>query len=228
MNFKFIVAMGLLLIAGRAGALDTAQPIRAQYHSELERVDSEGEPTTRTLDWQFERAGEYVEISAPSEHRAEQWTRDATGRVWYARTFHTERKVIEYQPSDLALGGISGSWDQIRSVIDPRLLAGLERTTTVQEIAGHRAVLYRGREREVETEVWWIEDLGIPGLVSRRGRRTGSTLRLIGVSSIADRAAPRPPQDYELIDFSDLGDRHHDEFVERLMKYDGLWFGHGQ
>ena len=223
---RAFTATAVLMISGQAFAATAAPPVRATYHSELEKLDEEGAPVKRAMDWEFERGADYVEISAPADRRAEQWVRDSKGRVWYSRIFHAERKVIEYQPTDLALGGISNSWDQIRSIIDPQQLEVLERTTNTKEIAGHRATVYRGNAQGVEIEVWWIEEMNVPALVSKRGRRNSSTLRLVEIASTSGAAARTAPSDYELMDFSDLGDRHHDPFVERLMKYDGLWFGH--
>ena len=223
---RVLVAAALLITSGFALAADVAPPLRASYHSELEKPDAEGTLQKRVMDWLFERGLDYVEISAPADRRAEKWVRDPEGRVWYSRLFHAERKVIEYQPTDLTLGGITNSWNQIRSVFDPHQLAALEGTNVTKEIAGHRARVYRGNAQGVDFEVWWLEDLNLPALVSKRSRRNSSTLRLIEVTSISPTAAKAVPADYELMDFSDLGDRHHDPFVEKLMKYDGLWFGH--
>ena len=226
MMLRALAAAALLIVSADAFTSAAAPLLRASYHSELEKPDAEGTLQKRVMDWQFERGLEYVEITSPADRRAEQWVRDSEGRVWYSRIFHTERKVIEYQPTDLTLGGITNSWDQIRSVIDPQQLTALESTKTTREVAGHRASVYRGTAQGVEIEVWWLEDLSLPALVSKRSRRNSSTLRLVEVTNISAAPTKTVPADYELMDFSDLGDRHHDAFVERLMKYDGLWFGH--
>ncbi len=227
------LALTLLVSSIPAFAVEplVAPGVRAHYRSEVVGLDAERRETAKDSEWLFERSGSRVKISDISGRHAEQWDHDSAGRVWYSRTFHMERKVIEYQPTDLSMAGIEGSWERIRQIIGADLLHRLTRGTEERTIAGHRAVVYGGVLDDVETKVVWLEGLAIPAFVEKRLRGVRSSLTLISVDTAgADgivSSGPPVPTDYETLDFSDLGDRESDPFVAALMKYESGWFGHG-
>jgi hypothetical protein len=227
------VAAGLLALAGllNASFVTAEQAVRAIYHTEIEQEVHGSTTRRRALEWQFERGSNFVEISAPADQLAERWVRDEAGRIWYARIFHAERKIIEYQPSDLALAAVAQKWETIRSVIDPKALSSLQVASDQKSFNGEPAALYRGKLDSADAEVWWLAAAGLPVYVHKRTGAASSTMRLMKLERTATPRVAQPLnlqyEGYDILDFSDLGDRHHDPFVEKLMKYEGLWFGHG-
>lgn len=225
-KFAFVLSA---LLAGPAYSHEAElKAVEAQYRSAT--LDEATGSPRRTIDWQFDRTGNVVSIAAPAEQRSEQWVRDNEGRVWYTRIFHREKKIVEYEPVDLKLSGLDDSWGRIESLIDSKVLAALQRADTKTEYFGHQATLYRGKLNDVEITVYWLDELAVPAFLEERTLKGRSTLELRGISDVVEgSSATRPAalEGYERIDFSDLGDREGDPFVESLMKYDGLWMGHG-
>jgi SH3-like domain-containing protein len=228
---RFLSIFVLISTASLVSAKELPAPTGAIYRSQVERLDGLNPAQQRQVEWKFERTGNVVQITDSSGQRAERWVRDETGRIWYSRIFHAERKIIEYQPADLALAAITGSWARVEGVIDPALLKSLERANEDKLIEGHPASIYRGTIEGIATEIWWLDDLAMPAFVHKRTGQGSSTLQLVRLQGVDGRLTSQPASgglpDYEVLDFSDLGDRHHDPFIEGLMRYEGLWFGHG-
>ena len=113
----------------------------------------------------------------------------------------------------------------VRTVTGTAVLDQLEPRGN-RRVAGHRAAVYRGTLDGVSTELGWIAELQLPARVERRVGDDRQELRLTGLEQ-GEAAAMRfmtreQLQAYESIDFADLGDRHGDPFVERVMNHGGL------
>lgn len=206
-------------------AADNA-PLMATYRLE---TTSKSEAAARSLQWQLRRAAGCVVVSDDQGRVTERWDRDAQGRIWYRRIFHVEKKVIEYQPADLRMAAVEAEWARIAGIIDPRELQQLTLQPTSSTFEGEVVATYRGMRAGVPWEIGWLATEGIPERIVVRGPGGDSTLRLITKEhSPAQAGVCDIPglTDYDTIDFADIGDRHGDPFIERLMKYEGLMHGH--
>lgn len=226
MNIMTGVAVVSACVLWTTGYADSeAPPLVAAYRLETRETGPNDAPA-RSLTWELRRASKCVVVSDAERRVTERWDRDEQGRIWYRRIFHEERKVIEYQPADLRLGGMEARWAPIASVIDPAELGELVRDVRTEVFQGQEVAVYRGLRRGVPTEIGWLAAESIPERIVLEGKIGTSTLRLISIEPSAAQVCGRLDFDgYETIDFADIGDRHSDAFLERLMRYEG--FGHG-
>jgi hypothetical protein len=222
-------AMTFLCLASPGQSAEPSRVV-AGYRSEM-RTERNGVPVTASIDWRFERGESYAAVSDAASHRAERWQRDETGRLWYWRIYGAERKVIEYAPADLGIGGIANSWQRVVTVIDPKVLEQLNRLSGHKEVLGRDAEVYSGIVNGVTTEVWWLPAEQLPAYVARRSLGSSSSLTLQSLQ-LLDESNERWARSvallegYETLDFSDIGDREGDPFIERIMRLEGTWFGH--
>lgn len=171
------------------------------------------------------RSDDVVEVHDEHSGVIERWEREAGGRLFYQRIFPDARKVIEFQPPDLRSAQVTGDWDVVRTVTGTAVLDQLEPRGN-RRVAGHRAAVYRGTLDGVSTKLGWIAELQLPARVERRLGDDRQELRLTALEqgeAAAMRFTTREQlQAYESIDFADLGDRHGDPFVDRVMNHGGL------
>lgn len=213
------------------GTSDAASPppIHAEYESDLTYATEDGVAMTRTSAWTLERGQDYVIVKNPQRNVEERWVRDDGQRVWYTRIFHTERRVLEYAPADLKLTGGISNWGQIQSIIDPQALATLHEVTDASIAPGEAGVTYRGEHNGQSVELRWLVREQLPSYIRKQDRRGVQTMKLLSVRDIAPdqpKARDATYAGYDILEFSDIGDRHHDPFIERLVKSDGVFAGH--
>jgi hypothetical protein len=210
-----------------ATAFDALSPLTATYVVERPRRD---ESRSQTFAWQLHRSASCVVANDSESRVSEQWSRDPEGRIWYKRIFHREKKVIEYQPADLRLGGVDAKWSRIASVIDPAELESMSLKAERQTFEGRSVSVYHGLRDGMQWEVAWLTGEQLPVQVRIQGERGHYSLRLQKLEAANASAAPMcsasDVQGFETIDFADIGDRHGDPFIEGLMKYEGFSHGH--
>lgn len=223
------IVIGALAILSGAALAGDLPPVSAAFHSEMQTIERAGSTSTKAFEWTFDRSKDVVAVEDPQRQVTERWQRDERGRVWFSRSFHQYKRVLEYAPADLSLGGITQGWGEIESVIDPRAVASLLLTDDEKEVLGRTASVYRGTQNGEQIEVWWLPEESLPAFVTRSNGKQIATLRLVSLNArSADAPAPKQSTaEYEIIDFSDVGDRHGDPFIEALLKQEPTWFGHG-
>lgn len=182
--------------------------------------ESSSEPVT----WELRRGADCVLATNGKSGISERWQRDEEGRVWYRRIFHSEEKIVEYQPTDLRLGNVDREWTRIASILDPEVLQTLELQAHRPQLHGRNASVYRGTRDGESWEVWWLAVEEIPARVRISTAAGASVLQLVKLdlvefdSAICD--APSTAH-FESIDFADLGDRHGDPIIESMLKRQG-------
>lgn len=114
-------------------------------------------------------------------------------------------------------------------MIDPRAVTSLLLADGEKEVLGRTAEVHRGTQNGEQIEVWWLPMESLPAFVTRSNGGQIATLRLLSIGARAGDApaAKQSTADYEIIDFSDVGDRHGDPFIEALLKQEPAWFGQG-
>jgi hypothetical protein len=174
--------------------------------------------------WELRRGASCVLTLDASSSVSERWRRDSAGRLWYQQIFPTEKKIVEYQPTDLALNKIERQWSRVASVLDPRELQQFSRQPQRTDVHGRAADVYIGKRDGNEWEVWWLSAESIPARVRITTPTGVSVLQLVSLGELHREAADcelPSTADFEHIDFADLGDRHGDPVIETLMKRAG-------
>ena len=230
MKLAMLVTFSVAMLGssfGQCAVPEELTAVQATYRTQMQSAQGSG--TRQSVIWKFERGVDYVAVSDMAHKAVELWQRDAGHRLWYRQAFHREKKIVEYQPAELRIGGISDSWKQIASVIDPDKLMPLTYVGAAARVLGQSVELYRGTLNGERIKVGWLPALRIPAYVEKQASNGTSSLRLLSL------AAPGPTStewatgfdslvDYESIDFADLGDRDQDPFIGRLIKHEESWF----
>lgn len=204
-------------------ALDGGQlpAVAAQYRT---RVIDPGRPDGRSgthagasvTEWRLWRRQDSVISENLDSHTSEVWQQDGRS-VFHKKLWHEERRGIEFQMEDLRLVGALPPWSQTAMLVNPALLPALK----LEKSGWRDGYPYRRYIGEVDGVRWDISfrtDLMLPTAVERRQGKRSEHIELIASYPI-DRAPwqPTPGDDYELIDFADLGDREDDPFVLRVQ-----------
>jgi hypothetical protein len=224
--FRVFVGVVVLTTVFSAAASELP-PITATYRVERKQGDAAG---VSTFEWTLRRSPSCVAADDERARVSEQWRRDDAGRIWYQRIFHKEKKVIEYQPADLGIGGVESKWSRIASVIEPAELDGMQLQEQTVGFEGRTVFVYRGTRQTKLWAIQWLEAEQIPARISvgepgepgyyslalLSMRRESSDLNFCGGDLTS----------YETIDFADIGDRQGDPFITALMKYEGFSPGH--
>lgn len=224
--FRVFVGVVVLTTVFSAAASELP-PITATYRVERKQGDAAG---VATFEWKFRRSPSCVAADDERALVSEQWQRDEQGRIWYKRIFHKEKKVIEYQPADLGIGGVESKWSRIASVLEPAELEGMKLQEQTAGFEGRTVSVYRGTRQAKSWEVQWLAAEQIPARISvgEQGSPGYYSLSLLSLSrGNADASiCGADLTNYETIDFADIGDRQGDPFIAALMKYEGFSHGH--
>lgn len=220
--------LAALLGVSSVGASEVLPPITATYVVERLRAEA---ATPSSFQWQLHRSASCVIANDSDSRVSEQWMRDDQGRIWYKRIFHKERKVIEYQPAELRIGGVEAKWNRIASVVDPAELQLMTLQPSTDSFDGRPVSLYRGVRSGMPWEISWLAEQQLPVRIKieREGGRYLLQLRKLSVGTANAEAfgcKGNDLQGYDAIDFADIGDRQGDPFIEGLMKYEGFSHGH--
>lgn len=216
----------LLISALGVSNIVAAEPVilRAEYESTFSTSQVADAPGNSRAQWSFERGLNFVVVSSADRNVQERWTRDAGQRVWYTRVFHKQKRAIEYAPIDLDLTGSVSNWDQISHIVAPSALKALH-AEVPREGTPANTTIYRGEHDGKQVEVHWLEREHLPALIQKRDLAGVQTTRLLSMQ-ILDKAAALPPPlsfaEYDVVDFADIGDRHHDPFIERMTRFEGI------
>jgi len=197
--------------------------LACRWHVTLRKA-GEAQPRCR-WDFYLWRTAGVVETLESHNNTGETWRRDASGRVTgYEKSFHVERKVVEYAAGDLAATGTVPDWDRIASVIDPKSLASALAAAGEQEYRGRRLASWSGRIEPADVELLWAADLCVPVRIRRTSPVETLEFELRAVHALADAPWPRPrSRSYEWTDFADVGDKVADPFFRRLLAPGGAF-----
>jgi hypothetical protein len=197
--------------------------IAARYEQVTEFLDKKQAP--QRIERLFFRDPNHVEFR--SGDIGEVWERDGNGSLTLYKIAFGERAAIEYLPGDLRAMDNLPNWERLQSFIDPTTFAKLEPEAKTSVLA-RAANRYRTKTDRADTEIVWLTEEKLPGLIRSEYPEKIVTLRLLELST-QDDSAFKPTsiqalQNFKLIEFSDIGDKETDPFVQRLSQI----FGHGQ
>lgn len=213
-----LVDLVLLILFVQAGYA-TAQaaplpPVMATYRTILNDDTGETAPA-----WSFLRIGNELEIrhAVIGEH----WTLLGDDKSAYSWIHHGEKAVVHYTPADLEMLHAGKGWDAHATLIDPELIAKLEKTG-MTTVLGYPAVIYRGTVNGQALEVHWLPDFSLPGIVVQQAGGNVMRIELLSVSTPDGNTAAFTDLDsYFDLDFADIGDNEAHPILRRLL-YGGL------
>jgi hypothetical protein len=211
----------VLLAAGTTPALAMAEPLAATFE-----LRTQSGSDARRAEFRLVRDASVVEVHDAQTGLVERWERESgSGRLYYLRLFPDVRRAIEFQPNDFGAAQVTSDWDVVRTVIGSAALDRLK-PRGERRVAGHRARRYAGEIDGFSVDVDWMADVELPARVQRTAPGFRQELRLTTLQRGPDAAAqlisPGQLKSYEVIDFADLGDRHGDPFVDRVIQASGL------
>jgi len=179
------------------------------------------QPPARGTAWYLWRTGDSVEIFNPTSQIGELWERLKGKDVAFTWLYHARQYAVQYSPSDLRSIENKPDWDAKSHLISPALLSRLEKTGQTM-VLGYHAERYEGRIGEYELALTWIPKLSIPAFIRQKTDQQVSEVVLDEVYTYK-RAPwkPIPHDDYDAIDFADLGDNEAHPVV-RLLQHNGV------
>lgn len=146
------------------------------------------------------------------------WERGSNGEIFYRKLYHQARKAIEYYPDDLRAAGHYPRWQAVASIFDPELLGSKLKQLGQEVYMGRNAERYRGEMDGVTIEVLWLTQERLPALVKKATANRSDMLRLAEIwpLELAPWASSTRVEldQYEHLDFADLGDKESDPFVK--------------
>lgn len=218
----WIVAAFLPLLARAEephAAEQNAPAIACEFETIIEQGDA-SEPKKRV--WRLWRSEAEVETQEVGDKDGEAWNRNARGEITYYRVFHPERRAIEYQPTDLTIAKSTPEWDRLRSVISPEFIAKNLKRIGEEKVLDRTAIRYEGDVSGSKFEVLWLDAEQVPALVRETRDKHVSTIKLTSIQLLDH--SPWPfglKNDYEIIEFADLGDKESDPTLQQMLKRGG-------
>ncbi len=196
---------------------DHFTPAFAQYETRYEHSGN----APRQLQWRLWRDADRIVTENLTAQTAELWQRDGAD-MFHLRIFHEDQRSIEFRNDDLEITGTAVNWSQRSLLVDPQLLPQLSlRSTGWQgDVPYHR---YVGEVGHTQWDITLRTDLMLPIKIVRTHDGIRETTLLQQAHVLADApSAPTRFDNYEVIDFADLGDRTHDPFVVKVQSQLGV------
>lgn len=188
-------------------------PVAAEYVTT--RTGHDGEKDTE-VHWRFFRTENRIDIDNMQAHTGEVWLRDGK-TIQMRQLFHDDRKGVEYLMDDFSVLGMKPSWDREALLVDPHTLQQLPETGAYW-LAGQPVRRYQGEVNGQQLEIIWRVDSNVPQSITRLHGAEKEATRLLAVYPLAQSPWQYNNGDnYELIDYTDLGDRERDPFVLKIQ-----------
>jgi hypothetical protein len=164
------------------------------------------------------RESDRVETRAEGGDTGAVWERGNSGEVFFRKLYHQARKAIEYYPDDLRAAGRYPKWSAIASTFDPELLGSVLEHVGNENYMSRSAERYRGEIDGVTIEVLWLTQERLPALVIRTTANRVNIVKLAEIWPLDkapwDRLSQAKLEQYQHLDFADLGDMESDPFVK--------------
>ena len=223
MNHRFMLRAGLLFsfstlaLSTLASAAPKYEDVAARYLTTTCAIPCE---KPQDSSWYFWRGENRVEIRDGSSEVGEIWRRDGKGRLNFVYVEPTHQRGIEYNATDLRIINHNRPWDRLASIVSPEELKKLSPAGET-EVLGHKAQRYSGKIDKRTIEVVWVPALQLAAKVTNTypDRQVTTELKSFltkqeGVAATSDKQLA----DYELVDFSDLGDMETKESMAWLKQ----------
>jgi hypothetical protein len=199
-------------------------PVVAEYRTDNQ---APGVPNSVPTQWTLWRGGDWQVREYSQNATAEHWQRDGE-TLFHTKYFQVEHRGIAFQPDDLAILGALPQWQQVMLLISPDVLRALP----VQAKGAHGGIpwiRHAGHLNGVDWDITLRTDLLLPMKVVRKQGAAIERLILLSATPLAQAVRqPQPVADYNVLDYTDLGDNERDPFVIKVQNGLGLTYGHRQ
>lgn len=227
MRIAFPIMMVIVSLCGDVYAADNQvspndkfPAIACRYESSRQILASTGAapPRATVASSYLWRELDRVETRDAAGETGALWERGNDGTIFFRKLYHQAHKAIEYYPDDLRAADNNLSWDAITSTFDSKLLGSALKRVGKEIYLDREAERYRGKVDGVVMEVLWLTYERIPAMVTKNAGNRIDTLRLTEIWPIVK--APWPTstrttlEQYQHLDFADLGDMESDPFVK--------------
>jgi hypothetical protein len=175
-------------------------------------------PQKTAFDVHYTRENNRIEILELNGKTGEIWEQDRAGQISYQKVFLKHNRVIDYVPGDLRALHTYPVWGQVGSLIPTSWLDHELQLTGTEETQYGTAEQYSGQIAGVDIEVLWLPALQIPARVRQVSPQTVRTLELSGQCVPGEETwTPINLDQFEHMDYADLGDNESDPFVQRYL-----------
>lgn len=170
--------------------------------------------------WRLWRDDRQIVIDRPQLGVGELWQRDGRSLI-HRKLYHHDRRAIEFQEDDLKMLETKPAWQKLSLLVDRGLLEKLS-ATDVEWSDGVPIREYRGQVGDWHWQVVMRLDIGLPLSIVRERDGVSETTELQNAYPLNKAPwQPKASEDYEIIDFADLGDKEYDPFVIKVQSQMG-------
>lgn len=170
--------------------------------------------------WRFWRDDSRIVIDRPQLGVGELWQRDGRALLHH-KLYHQDRRAIEFQEDDLKMLETKPAWQKLALLVDHGLLEKL----TASDVEWSDGLPIREYHGQVDDWRWRVVmrlDIGLPLSIVREKGDVSETTELVNAYPL-DKAPwqAKVSDDYDVIDFADLGDKEYDPFVVKVQSQMG-------
>ncbi|NOU13633.1 MAG: hypothetical protein HOO92_06640 [Methylococcaceae bacterium] len=193
-----------------------AEFITTREETHPEHDEHEHEEIANNVTWRFWRNTNQLTIERPQLGLGELWQRDGQS-VIHRKLYHNDQRAIEFQPDDLRMLGTAPSWQKLSLLLDQNVLAQLQ-AGEIEWSDGYPVREYLGKVADSEWHIVMRMDLALPVLIERKHEHGSERTELVHAYALPEAPwQPTPANNYDVIDFADLGDKEYDPFVVKVQ-----------
>lgn len=179
------------------------------------QVEKDGKISTFSL-W---RQQNRVAIQHHKQGVTELWERLPNQQIRLIRAFDHYQRAIEYQPNEVKLRNAEVTWQKKYQILPNAFLKRM--TLRGSQGTGCQLTLYyRYQHQHVTADIAWLKSWQLPSKQTiKRGRDT-ETITLIEkvLGSKKVNAVFSALDDYDMMDYADIGDNESDPFLAKMLR----------
>ncbi|WP_298440350.1 hypothetical protein [uncultured Ferrimonas sp.] len=179
-------------------------------------------PQVTTL--QLVRHGNRVAMADIGAQHSQSWTKLSNQRLISSRHYDDHQRSIDYASSELRQRGGNSQWQQHYQLVPPALFSQLTlqpQPQQPQQLSQECAALrhYRGQQDQRHVTLHWLNQLQLPQYWQVQAPHSQWQLQLIGIDhqpQAIDAFFAQRDQ-YQAVDFADIGDNEQDPFLRQMI-----------
>ena len=205
-----------------------AHSLKASYQASIQQLDypvGSWRPRNKVIEdysMIYWRSNNKVAYQYPERKITEFWQLEINRQLSFSRLFDAYQRGIEYEPGDLKmLGQGKQRWEFKRNLLSPKMLAGKIKATELKTVNQCRRVQYQGSiGGDLITLIWNPDlELVLEASIVRAKTRKKMSYKLTGLqNSKAVQQRFNQLANYDMMDFSDIGDNEADPFISKMIR----------
>jgi len=226
---SFFAGLGVLIslaVHAELPAVSTVYETSVSQHVEASDEAHHKHKASKSQ-WYFWRSAKQVEVLNEQRDFGEKWTRTDKGIIFYQAIYHDKKFILDFQPVDLKLLGQKTNWETQSTLVSSGLLAQLKKTST-SKFKQYKKVSYEGLVSGVHYKVEWLPELKIPYRIEKHEQNNKRIVTQLSELNSFDKIAHKPldSEEYEAMDYSDIGDNESHPIVANLQNNKGISYFH--